>query len=413
MDAAPVIARGHNVAVFVPPVTEAALAVLLSGGKRPALILTPDASRAADLADGLSGAFAVTGLERAKLALADNPPGILVSGAGEALALLTRSALHPSTFACVVLAWPEQQDDEGDAALAAVMAECDKEAQRIVLTARTGAATDALIERYAFKAMTFGFPAQDAPAEPTLGAARYVIGAPGRAFELRRRVLDSLHLGHDEQIVLAPCPAGRASAAELLASAPAGQTPIVVAQPHQLPWLRTLFAPLSSLPLPGSADLAETRAEKLRVRIARIIETEDLDRELLIVGPLLGQFDPATVAAAAIRLAAKDAGAPGRPASVAASAPPVGLASIAKVWVGIGRKDNVKPGDLVGAIVNEASVPAEAIGKIEVKDLFCLVEIRAEVADQVVRGLTGKSVRGRRLVARLDRGPGAKPPRRA
>ncbi|MFI5206892.1 MAG: DbpA RNA binding domain-containing protein [Gemmatimonadales bacterium] len=413
MDAAPVIARGHNVAVFVPPVTEAALAVLEAGGKRPALILTSDSQRAADLADGLSGAFAVTGLERARLVLADKPPAILVSGAGEALALLTRSALHPATFACIVLAWPEQQDDEGDAALASVMAECDKEAQRIVLTARTGAATEALIERYAFKAMTFGFPAQEAPAESPLGPARFVIGAPSRAVELRRRVLDSLHGGHEEQIVVAPCPRSRASAAELVASAPAGEAPIIVAQPHQIAWLRTLFAPLSSLHLPGSADLAETRAEKLRARIARTIETEDLDRELLIVGPLLGQFDPATVAAAAIRLGARDAGAPGRAASGATAAPSTGMAAIAKVWVGIGRKDNVKPGDLVGAIVNEAGVPAEAIGKIEVKDLFCLVEIRAEVAEQVVKGLTGKSVRGRRLVARLDRGPGAKPPRRA
>ena len=114
MDAAPVIARGHNVAVFVPPVTEAALVVLHAAGKRPVLILTSDAARAADMADGLTGAFAVTGLERARLALADQPPQILVSGAGEALALLTRSALHPATFACVVLAWPEQQDEEGD-----------------------------------------------------------------------------------------------------------------------------------------------------------------------------------------------------------------------------------------------------------------------------------------------------------
>jgi hypothetical protein len=412
VDAAPVIARGHNVAVFVPPVTEAALAVIEAGGKRPALVLTSDASRAADLADGLPGAFAVTGLERAKVALAGNPPEILVSGAGEALALLTRSALHPAKFACIVLAWPEQQDDEGDAALASVMAECDKEAQRIVLTARTGAATEALIERYAFKAMTFGFPSPDAPVGPPLGPARFVIGAPGRVAEMRRRVLDSLHGVNDDQVVVAACPAGREAAAAIVKSA-AGESPIIVAQPHQLAWLRTLFTPLLSLTLPSTADLAESRAEKLRAKIVRTIETEDLDLELLIVGPLLAQFDPATVAAAAIRLGGREAGAAGRPAVAPAAAPLPGLAAVAKVWVGIGRKDNVKPGDLVGAIVNEAGVPAEAIGKIEVKDLFCLVEIRAEVADQVVRGLTGKSVRGRRLVARVDRGPGAKPPRRA
>jgi ATP-dependent RNA helicase DeaD len=87
------------------------------------------------------------------------------------------------------------------------------------------------------------------------------------------------------------------------------------------------------------------------------------------------------------------------------------------LWVGIGRKDNVKPGDLVGALVNEAKVPAESIGKIEVKDLFCLVDIRSDVIDRAAAGLTGATVRGRRIIARVDRGPaaakaGGRPPRR-
>ena len=57
-----------------------------------------------------------------------------------------------------------QTDDVGtveEGPLASVLAECGKDAQRIILTARTGALTDALIDRYAFKAMTFGFPGAD------------------------------------------------------------------------------------------------------------------------------------------------------------------------------------------------------------------------------------------------------------
>ena len=148
MDAAPVIARGHNVAVFVPPVREAALPVLESA-RRPLLVLTPDAARAATLARG-SDAFAVAGLERARRKLATTPPAFVFCGAADALTLLERSAMRPAQFAAVALAWPEQLDEEGAAALAAVLAECDKDAQRLILTARSGSSTDELIERYAF-----------------------------------------------------------------------------------------------------------------------------------------------------------------------------------------------------------------------------------------------------------------------
>ncbi len=108
--------------------------------------------------------------------------------------------------------------------------------------------------------------------------------------------------------------------------------------------------------------------------------------------------------------------APASRAPTVESAAVAGVPSFAKVWVGVGKKDNVKPGDLVGAIVNEVKVSADALGKIDVRDLFCLVEVRAEQAEKVAQGLTGVNLRGRRLTARVDRGPGPgphRPPRRA
>jgi ATP-dependent RNA helicase DeaD len=78
----------------------------------------------------------------------------------------------------------------------------------------------------------------------------------------------------------------------------------------------------------------------------------------------------------------------------------------AKVWVGVGRKDNVKPGDVVGAIVGETKLGGDRIGKIDIRELYTLVEIRAEDAERVASALTGANLRGRRLTARIDRGPG-------
>ena len=42
------------------------------------------------------------------------------------------------------------------------------------------------------------------------------------------------------------------------------------------------------------------------------------------------------------------------------------------------------------------------------RDLFCLLEVRADQAERVVKGLTGITVKGWRLIARVDQGLGAK-----
>jgi ATP-dependent RNA helicase DeaD len=67
----------------------------------------------------------------------------------------------------------------------------------------------------------------------------------------------------------------------------------------------------------------------------------------------------------------------------------------------------------VGAIVGEAKIAADRIGKIEVRELYSLVEVCAEDAERIVVALTGATMRGRRLTAHVDRGAGpARPPRR-
>jgi hypothetical protein len=412
VDAAPVIARGHNLAVLTPPVAAAAAAYLQAIPEgRPALVLTADADRAVALQEacGCAESLAVTGLARAQRKLAAGRPRFLFVSAADAVRLLQRSALQTAQFETVVLAWPEQLDAEGREALETVMGEAARDAQRMVLVSLSGAEIEATIEHHAFKAVAFGFPpnaAAELPAPPTLGPASYVLARPDQLDGVRRRILDALDPASDDDVTIAPCPTSRA-AAEALAAAE-GRRLVFVVEPVQLPWLKTLFAPLAAVRLPTGLDALEQRAEAVRARLARTVETENLDRELFLVGPLLARFDPAEVAAAALRLAAPfpqtaraeaDAGARAPLESAADHVP-----SWAKLWVGVGRKDHVRPGDVLGAIVGEAGLDADRVGKIEVRELYCLVEVRSEDAERVARALTGTTLRGRRLTARIDRG---------
>jgi ATP-dependent RNA helicase DeaD len=75
----------------------------------------------------------------------------------------------------------------------------------------------------------------------------------------------------------------------------------------------------------------------------------------------------------------------------------------AKLYVGAGRKVGVRPGDLVGAIANEAGIDADAIGAIEIADRFSLVEVPAEIADDIIGALRSTTIKGKRVIVRRDR----------
>jgi ATP-dependent RNA helicase DeaD len=76
---------------------------------------------------------------------------------------------------------------------------------------------------------------------------------------------------------------------------------------------------------------------------------------------------------------------------------------MARVFIGAGRTANLRPADVVGAIVNEAGIDARDIGAIEIADRFSLVELPEEVTDHVVQVLRTARMKGKKLTVRRDR----------
>jgi ATP-dependent RNA helicase DeaD len=79
-----------------------------------------------------------------------------------------------------------------------------------------------------------------------------------------------------------------------------------------------------------------------------------------------------------------------------------GDGDVTRVYIALGRKAGVRPGDLVGAIANEAGLDSRDIGAIEIADRFSLVEVPDRAADAVIRALKATTIRGKRVMARRD-----------
>jgi ATP-dependent RNA helicase DeaD len=78
---------------------------------------------------------------------------------------------------------------------------------------------------------------------------------------------------------------------------------------------------------------------------------------------------------------------------------------VTRVYIALGRKAGVRPGDLVGAIANEAGLDSRDIGAIEIADRFSLVEVPESATDEVIRALRATTIRGKRVMARRDGAP--------
>jgi len=419
-DAKTALERGRPVVLLCPPAPENAqhlwelLGPIPGRGPElgpPVLIVCADDAAAAEwpaLAPAGLRVRAVTGLARTARSLKQRPPQVLAGAVKDLAALVQRAALKLDQVASLVVAWPEALiAGEHAAALDTLLGEA-REARRLVLSWNPALLAD-FLERHARRPLVVGtLPVDDSGVPlPPVGRVRYCVVPRGRRTAVVRDVLDSLDawealVWHGGPI---PVPEARPdvvictalpSREELAALGKLGER-VVLTSAAQLPYLRSV-ATLTPLALPGTADRARDRTEDLRERVARVLEN-GVDQELALLDPLFERFDPAEVAGALLAILGEE----GRGKGEGATPPLPAESARVKVFVSVGRKDRASAKDLVGALIREAGVAKDDIGRIDVRETFSLVEVAAGAADRAVRGLTGTTICGRRVIARLDR----------
>ncbi len=68
-----------------------------------------------------------------------------------------------------------------------------------------------------------------------------------------------------------------------------------------------------------------------------------------------------------------------------------------RLFMTVGRKDNINAADIVKSIASEAKIPFHKIGKIDVFDKFTFVEIPFEFSDKVIRSVNDIMMKGKRV----------------
>jgi ATP-dependent RNA helicase DeaD len=455
---APSVSRGQNQLHLVPEDWHTAAGIIepliarvdAAQSTVQLLVVTGDTDAAAHLAEALVGAaaeasvrlVAVTDARRAARSLRGSTPHVVVGSATTLVEVVQASALKLDSVKLVVLAWVDRVSPTTERALEAIMADVAKESVKYVLAAAPSAQLDQLVERYARRARK---PA--ASDEETLAAVSvtYIATSHAGRRTALRRLLDALD--PDSAYVVAKTPRSREDVSTALRSlgyspdsqqVRAGDEPDALAKlvifydlptsgdevrrlasarifalpaPRQIAALRRFAGgAVTPFTLPEAAARARSSEQALQDELREELGADEYSRELIALEPLLNDFDGIELAAAALRLLEKAR-------AKLKSSGGGSQASMTRLFVNVGDVDGVRPGDLVGAITNEAGISREELGRVEIRERNSIVEVATSVANNVVSRMTGVSMKGRRVLVKVDedrpeRPRGDRPPSR-
>ena len=182
---------------------------------------------------------------------------------------------------------------------------------------------------------------------------------------------------------------------------------------------------LEPMQLPSVEAVNEQRVAKFLGRIGEALQSSDLDTFRDLVARYEREHDVAMVDIAAAlahmvqgktplllqapppapprerRDPAAPRAAPPRHGAAVTGSPPAGDVPMERFRIEVGHQHGVQPGNIVGAIANEADLEARYIGRIDIRDDFSLVDLPAGMPPELLQHLKKVRVAGQMLRMRV------------
>ena len=151
--------------------------------------------------------------------------------------------------------------------------------------------------------------------------------------------------------------------------------------------------------VPSLNDVANTKMENILEDVERVIEQEDLDMMINAIEERVNnsEFTAMDMAAAFLKICCGmtednknteendwefgDTGA--------------GEDGMVRLFINIGKKQRVRPGDILGAIAGESGMDGKLIGTIDMYDKYTFVEVPREYAREVLNAMKNVKIKGK------------------
>ncbi|HUP87873.1 MAG TPA: DEAD/DEAH box helicase [Longimicrobiales bacterium] len=443
----PVIRRGGNAIVRASSgsgITAAYAMALVdrlhesTGDGARALVIVPTADRAERVAGTIARFAQGTDVRVAALTGAwarSNSANIIVASAEKILAAVEESQLQLEGFGAVIVDGAASiQKLNGETALGTLFSTLPREGQRVFISSELTESVRKLAEAHARKALYFPpRPAVETrtDTQPTVATLRYSVASDARkvdvialmaqsaekitvicrsaaiaqraqrdlnarGFEVAALTYDGFDRAAAQGVVFGYDPPF--SAEQITQGFKNGDC--IVCKRSELPHLKSVAAE-ANIKLEAAA-MPAYEADSLnafRNEIRRAAKEEDLEAQMLVLEPLFAELSPEEVAAAAAALLRSKKPTAAEPSAGARA----GVKTWARLFLSIGERDGIRPGDIVGAITGESGINGEDVGRVDIRDSFSVIEVESAAAEKVIKALNGTTMKNRALRVDYDR----------
>lgn len=150
-------------------------------------------------------------------------------------------------------------------------------------------------------------------------------------------------------------------------------------------------------PIPSLNDVANTKIDNIFKKVDEIIRDEDLSQMIALIEERVNEEDYTAmdVASAFLKLTLGSQ-------ETASSEPHFedygdtgAEQGMVRLFINVGKKQKVRPADILGAIAGETGIPGKLVGSIDMYDKYTFVEVPKEVAGDVLQAMASAKIKGK------------------
>ncbi len=153
-------------------------------------------------------------------------------------------------------------------------------------------------------------------------------------------------------------------------------------------------------PIPSINDVTAVKADKILDKLVITIENEDLGKYIDMIEDRLneGDFTSLDIAAAFLKMSMGEDITKAEDLKNIEDFGDTGAEiGMVRLFINLGKKQNVKPGDILGAIAGETGMPGKLIGSIDMYDKYTFVEVPREYASDVIQVMKTAKIKGKSI----------------
>ena len=160
---------------------------------------------------------------------------------------------------------------------------------------------------------------------------------------------------------------------------------------------------ITAQPIPSINDVTSTKAEKILDRIDAMIEDGELSKMVDLIEARVNEKDYTSldIAAAFLKMSMGEDNEQIDEMKASHSYNDYGdtgaEAGMVRLFINIGKKQNARPGDILGAIAGETGLPGKLIGSIDMYDKYTFVEVPRESAADVIGVMKDAKIKGKSI----------------